>query len=109
MRGEREASIWVVVPAYNEAPVIAPVITHLIKLNYSVIIVDDGSSDRSGQVDGLAGARVVTHPFNLGQGAALQTGKVRPAAGRRLYHLIRRGRAAPSSGYRTPRRGTAAA
>lgn len=74
MRGEREASIWVVVPAYNEAPVIAPVITQLIKLNYAVIIVDDGSTDRTGQVAALAGARVVTHPVNLGQGAALQTG-----------------------------------
>ena len=74
MRGEREASIWVVVPAYNEASVIAPVITQLIKLNYSVIIVDDGSTDRTGQVAALAGARVVTHPVNLGQGAALQTG-----------------------------------
>jgi glycosyltransferase involved in cell wall biosynthesis len=74
VRGEREASIWVVIPAYNEAPVIAPVITQLIKLNYAVIIVDDGSTDRTGQVAALAGARVVTHPFNLGQGAALQTG-----------------------------------
>ena len=74
MRGEREASVWVVVPAYNEASVIAPVISQLIKLNYSVIIVDDGSTDRTGQVAALAGARVVTHPVNLGQGAALQTG-----------------------------------
>src|SRR5436190_19240941 len=74
MRGEREASIWVVVPAYSEAPVIAPVITQLIKLNYSVLIVDDGSTDWSGQIAALAGARVVTHPVNLGQGAALQTG-----------------------------------
>ena len=57
MRGEREASIWVVVPAYNEASVIAPVVTQLIKLNYSVIIVDDGSTDRTGQVAALAGAR----------------------------------------------------
>jgi glycosyltransferase involved in cell wall biosynthesis len=74
MRGQNKASIVVVVPAYNEAPVIASVIANLIKLNYDVVIVDDGSTDRTGKVAALAGARVLTHPVNLGQGAALQTG-----------------------------------
>lgn len=74
MRGEPKASILVVIPAYNEASVIASVIAKLIKLNYDVIIVDDGSTDRTGDAAALAGARVLTHPFNLGQGAALQTG-----------------------------------
>jgi glycosyltransferase involved in cell wall biosynthesis len=74
MRGEPEASIAVVVPAYNEAPVIASVIAKLIKRNYNVIIVDDGSTDRTGDLAAQAGARVLTHPVNLGQGAALQTG-----------------------------------
>ena len=59
------------------------VITQLIKLNYAVIIVDDGSTDRTGQVAALAGARVVTHPFNLGQGAALRTGNIATVA----HHL----------------------
>ena len=77
MRGESAASISVVVPAYNEAPVIATVFAKLIKGNCSncnVIIVDDGSTDRTGELAALAGARVLTHPVNLGQGAALQTG-----------------------------------
>ena len=52
---------------------IAPVISQLIKLNYSVIIVDDGSTDRTDRsLRSLE--RAVTHPVNLGQGAALQTG-----------------------------------
>jgi glycosyltransferase involved in cell wall biosynthesis len=74
MRGESEASTSVIVPAYNEAAVIASVIAKLIKLNYDVVVVDDGSSDRTGELAALAGASVLTHPVNLGQGAALQTG-----------------------------------
>jgi polyprenyl-phospho-N-acetylgalactosaminyl synthase len=74
MRVQNKAAIVVVVPAYNEAPIIASVIANLIKLNYDVVIVDDGSTDRTGKVAALAGARVLTHPVNLGQGAALQTG-----------------------------------
>ena len=74
MRGDPKASIAVVVAAYNEATVIASVIAKLIKFNYDVIIVDDGSTDRTGKIAAMAGARVLTHPVNLGQGAALQTG-----------------------------------
>jgi glycosyltransferase involved in cell wall biosynthesis len=74
MRGGSAASILVVVPAYNEAPIIASVISKLVQGNYSIIIVDDGSTDRTGELAKLAGARVLTHPVNLGQGAALQTG-----------------------------------
>jgi glycosyltransferase involved in cell wall biosynthesis len=74
MQCEPDTSISVIVPAYNEAPVIASVIAKLINLSYNVIIVDDGSSDRTGELAALAGARVLTHPVNLGQGAALQTG-----------------------------------
>jgi glycosyltransferase involved in cell wall biosynthesis len=73
MRGG-SAAISVVVPAYNEGPVIASVISKLLKRNYSVITVDDGSTDRTGEFAVLAGARVLTHAVNLGQGAALQTG-----------------------------------
>jgi len=71
---ELKTSIWVVVAAYNEASVIASVIANLIRCNYNVIVVDDGSTDQTGKVAALAGARVLTHPINLGQGAALQTG-----------------------------------
>jgi glycosyltransferase involved in cell wall biosynthesis len=41
---------------------------------YRVVVVDDGSSDATGQIALSAGATVITHPVNLGQGAALQTG-----------------------------------
>jgi polyprenyl-phospho-N-acetylgalactosaminyl synthase len=39
-----------------------------------VVVVDDGSTDGTAQVAGRAGAEVLSHPINLGQGAALQTG-----------------------------------
>ena len=65
---------WVVIPLYNEATVIASVIQGLLSTFANVLCIDDGSSDGSGQVARAAGAHIVTHPINLGQGAALQTG-----------------------------------
>jgi glycosyltransferase involved in cell wall biosynthesis len=65
---------WVVIAAYNEAPVIAGVIAEVTGAGYPVVVVDDGSRDGTGAIARRAGAVVVTHPINLGQGAALQTG-----------------------------------
>jgi glycosyltransferase involved in cell wall biosynthesis len=64
----------VVVPMYNEAAVVGPVVTELRALFGSVVCVDDGSADDSSSVARSAGATVVRHPVNLGMGAALQTG-----------------------------------
>jgi polyprenyl-phospho-N-acetylgalactosaminyl synthase len=74
MRPVADQSIWVVVPAYNEAAIIGQIVGDLIERGYAVVVVDDGSNDGTGMKAGAAGAAVVTHPFNLGQGAALQTG-----------------------------------
>jgi len=65
---------WVVIPVYNEEQVIGDVVAQVHTAFEQVVCVDDGSSDRSGDVAARAGARVVRHPINLGQGAALQTG-----------------------------------
>lgn len=67
-------SIWIVIAAFNEAAVIGPIISDVVSRNYRVALVDDGSQDATGQIALAAGATVVTHPVNLGQGAALQTG-----------------------------------
>ena len=67
-------SIWIVIAAFNEAAVIGPIISDVVRRNYRVAVVDDGSQDATGQIALAAGATVVTHPVNLGQGAALQTG-----------------------------------
>ncbi|MBO0712188.1 MAG: glycosyltransferase family 2 protein [Acetobacteraceae bacterium] len=74
MSSVREASIWVVIAAYNEAAVIGHVLCDLIARQYNVIVVDDGSHDATADVAAGAGAWLVPHPVNLGQGAALQTG-----------------------------------
>lgn len=72
-RGDNR-DVWVVIPLYNEATVIAEVIAGLLPDFPNVVCIDDGSRDGSGAVARAAGARVVSHPINLGQGAALQTG-----------------------------------
>lgn len=65
---------WVVIPLYNEATVIGDVVRELRKDLPDVVCVDDGSRDRSAAEARDAGAVVVRHAVNLGQGAALQTG-----------------------------------
>jgi polyprenyl-phospho-N-acetylgalactosaminyl synthase len=66
--------IYVVIPAFNEGPVISRVVSEVKRAGYAVVVVDDGSSDATAEEARAAGAAVITHPFNLGQGAALQTG-----------------------------------
>lgn len=68
------ADVCVVVPVFNEAAVVAEVVAGLRGSFDRVVCVDDGSRDGSAQVAQSAGAQVVRHPVNLGQGAAIQTG-----------------------------------
>ncbi|MGA8845771.1 MAG: glycosyltransferase family 2 protein [Nocardioides sp.] len=68
------ATSCVVIPMFNEASAIAPVVLDVLSRFDRVVCVDDGSSDDSAQVARAAGAVVVQHPINLGQGAALETG-----------------------------------
>jgi polyprenyl-phospho-N-acetylgalactosaminyl synthase len=66
--------VWIVVPAYNEATVIAEVVADLRGVFDRIVCVDDGSADDTAATALRAGAHVVRHPVNLGQGAAIQTG-----------------------------------
>jgi glycosyltransferase involved in cell wall biosynthesis len=66
--------VWLVVPLYNEAEVIGQVVSAALPTFPNIVCVDDGSRDGSAQHAEAAGAVVVRHPVNLGQGAALQTG-----------------------------------
>ena len=72
--GPRYDDSWLVVPLYNEATVIGQVIEDAKGTFTNIVCVDDGSSDGSAAIARQHGARVIEHPFNLGQGAALQTG-----------------------------------
>ena len=76
--------VWIVIPAYNEASVIADVVADVRAVFPNVVCVDDGGRDDTGDRAFAAGAHVVRHPVNLGQGAAIQTGveyaRARPGA-----------------------------
>jgi glycosyltransferase involved in cell wall biosynthesis len=71
---KRSDGVWIVVPAFNEAQAIASVLADLRRTGYQIVVVDDGSADATAELAMQAGATVVRHPVNLGQGAALQTG-----------------------------------
>ena len=66
--------VWIIVPAFDEAQVIGDVVAGLRGVVAHVVCVDDGSRDDTAQIAAQAGAHVVRHPVNLGQGAAIQTG-----------------------------------
>ncbi len=68
-------SVTIVVPAFNEGPSIGSVVTALRSAApwHEVLVVDDGSTDGTGQAAQDAGARVIVHPYNKGNGAAVKT------------------------------------
>ena len=66
---------YIIIPAYNEEKTIAKVIKDLKKNKYeNIIIIDDGSKDKTYEVAKKSGANVIKHIINRGQGAALKTG-----------------------------------
>jgi glycosyltransferase involved in cell wall biosynthesis len=69
-----DAEPWIVVPAYNESQVVGAVVRDLRAQYAHVVVVDDCSPDETASIAHAAGAVVLRHPVNLGQGAALQTG-----------------------------------
>ena len=64
---------YVVIAAFNEGSAIGEVVAELLP-RYSVVVVDDGSRDDTSAAASAAGAHVLRHLINRGQGAALQTG-----------------------------------
>ncbi|MBC7090218.1 MAG: glycosyltransferase family 2 protein, partial [Methanobacteriaceae archaeon] len=66
--------IAALIPAYNEELTIGTIILLCREYVDEVIVVDDGSTDRTAKVAEAAGARVIRHEKNRGKGAALKTG-----------------------------------
>lgn len=71
-----DSDVTVILPALNEAESIGDVVTRIrgVSAGYTVIVVDDGSTDGTDSVAAGAGAKVVRHESNYGNGAAVKTG-----------------------------------
>jgi glycosyltransferase involved in cell wall biosynthesis len=93
--------VTVVVPAYNEEEGVAAVVAGLKATAPwgEVLVVDDGSTDRTAARAEEAGARVVRHPYNKGNGAAAKTG-IREARGQVLLFLDADGQHDPADALR---------
>ncbi|CAM2933843.1 glycosyltransferase family 2 protein [Acinetobacter celticus] len=74
--------VSIVIPAKNESAAIGKTIEQIqqLQLAHEIIVVNDGSTDQTQQVAESAGAKVLTHPYSKGNGAAIKTG-ARTAAG----------------------------
>lgn len=82
------SSLSIIIPAKNEAGAIGGVVSGIASLypDAELIVVDDGSSDETLTVAEQAGAKVISHPHSLGNGAAVKTG-ARNASGETLVFL----------------------
>jgi glycosyltransferase involved in cell wall biosynthesis len=90
------ADVSVVIPAYNEEQAIGDVVREVRGSSgwLEVLVVDDGSSDATAARAEAAGARVIRHPYNKGNGAAVKTG-IREARGEVVLLLDADGQHAP--------------
>jgi len=89
--------VSIIIPAYNEAQSIGHVVTEIRTLypDFELIVVDDGSSDDTASVAKDAGALVYSHPYNIGNGAAIKSG-IRHASGDILVFMDGDGQHDPS-------------
>jgi glycosyltransferase involved in cell wall biosynthesis len=95
------STVSVVIPAMNEAGAIASVLADLqgAATWHEIIVVDDGSTDGTGDIAKAAGARVIRHPYNKGNGAAVKTG-IRAATGEWLLIVDADGQHQPADAVR---------
>ncbi len=72
----RSEQLSILIPAFNEAETIGDVIPQLREQypDAEILVIDDGSTDATAQLAEAAMARVVRHPYNKGNGAAVKTG-----------------------------------
>jgi glycosyltransferase involved in cell wall biosynthesis len=83
-----QLKVSVIIPAYNEAQTVGDVVKEISNLypDYEVIVINDGSKDDTSSVAKKAGAIVYSHPYNIGNGAAIKSG-IRIASGEVLVFM----------------------
>ena len=92
--------ISIVIPAYREEKAISSVVRDIRRVmdmtgrSYEILVVDDGSDDETAGEAERAGARILSHPYNIGNGAAVKTG-IRNARGEILITLDGDGQHSP--------------
>jgi glycosyltransferase involved in cell wall biosynthesis len=91
-----DKKVSIIIPAYNEETNINLVIKRVVELypDFELIVVDDGSTDNTASVAKDAGALVYSHPYNIGNGAAIKSG-IRIASGEILVFMDGDGQHAP--------------
>ena len=95
------AETSIVIPAFNEAASIAALVADLRRAGSwrEILVVDDGSTDDTGARASAAGAHVIRHPYNKGNGAAVKAG-IRHAAGSCVLIIDADGQHQPSDAVR---------
>lgn len=80
--------VSIIIPAYNEAQTIGDVVSKIINLypDFEIIVINDGSTDDTAVVAKDSGALVYSHPYNIGNGAAIKSG-IRFASGKVLVFM----------------------
>ena len=83
-----QSKISIIIPAYNEADTIGTLVSSIRSLypDADIIVINDGSSDDTADVAKAAGAEVYSHPYNIGNGAAIKSG-IRKASGEVLVFM----------------------
>jgi glycosyltransferase involved in cell wall biosynthesis len=79
---KNETNVSIIIPVYNEAGNIENIVSDIKALypDYEIIVINDGSTDNTAEEAQRAGAKVFSHPYNIGNGAAIKSG-IRVATG----------------------------
>ena len=71
---EKRSKTWILIPAFNEEKTVGRIVKEILEKEVKVLVVDDGSTDKTAEIAARAGARVIRYFPNRGKGYAKQKG-----------------------------------